>query len=132
MRFMALVYFEPSAFDGMNADELRQLDDATIEHDIKMREHGHLLFASPLAGPETARSLRCRDGRLITTDGPFAETKEVVGGFMLIEAKSVEELLPLFEDDPILKYGRLEFRSLVDHRHSETGELRPEPVFYID
>lgn len=126
MKFMALVYIEPGSMDGMTASDFRALDDATIEHDHKLRESGHLLFASPLAAAETAKVLRFADGSVIATDGPFTESKEVVGGFLLLEAESVEALMPLFEDDPILKYGRMEIRPLVEHQHSQTGAGRPE------
>ncbi|MBJ3783548.1 YciI family protein [Devosia sediminis] len=126
MRFMALVYFEPGSMDHLSAEDFRQLDDATIEHDRMLRQSGHLIFASPLAGIETARSLRDVDGDLISVDGPYAESKEVVGGFLLLEAPSLDALTPLFRNDPILKYGRMEIRGLVEHTHSETGEGRPE------
>ncbi len=126
MRFMALVYFEPGSMDHLTAEDFRQLDDATIEHDRRLRASGHLLLASPLAGLETARSLRDVDGQVIATDGPYAEAKEVVGGFLLLEAESMDALTPLFHDDPILKYGRMEIRPLVVHTHSETGEGRPD------
>ena len=126
MRFMALVYFEPGSMDHLTAEDFRVLDDATIAHDHKLRNSGHLIFASPLAGLETARSLRFENGGLIATDGPYAESKEVVGGFLLLEAESIDALMPLFEDDPILKYGRMEIRPLVVHTHSQTGEGRPD------
>jgi hypothetical protein len=126
MRFMALVYFEPGSMDHLTADDFRQLDDDTIAHDHKLRNSGHLIFASPLAGVETARSLRFQNGDLIAIDGPYAESKEVVGGFLLLEAESMDQLMPLFEDDPILKYGRMEIRPLVVHTHSESGAERPD------
>jgi hypothetical protein len=126
MRFMALVYFEPGSMDHLTADDFRQLDDDTIAHDHKLRNSGHLIFASPLAGLETARSLRFQNGDLIAIDGPYAESKEVVGGFLLLEAESMDQLMPLFEDDPILKYGRMEIRPLVVHTHSESGAERPD------
>ncbi|WP_338720245.1 YciI family protein [Devosia sp. XK-2] len=126
MQFMALVYIDPGAMDGMSAEDFRRLDDATIEHDHKLRASGHLIFASPLAAPETGRVLRFANGELITLDGPYAESKEVVAGFLLLEVESVEALTPLFEDDPILKYGRMEIRPLVQHTHSQTGQGRPE------
>lgn len=126
MRFMALVYFEPGAMDHLTPEDFRSLDDATIQHDRKLRDSGHLIFASPLAALETARSLRNVDGELIATDGPYSEVKEVVGGFLLLQAESIDELTRLFEDDPILRYGRMEIRPLVVHTHSETGEGRPD------
>ena len=70
---------------------------------------------------------RQRMAKLFATDGPYAEAKEVIGGFLLIEARDMDEAVSLFDDDPILKYGRMEIRPLmVDHRHSETGEARPD------
>lgn len=126
MRFMALVYFEPGAMDHLTDEDFRKLDDDTIAHDHKLRESGHLIFASPLAGQETARSLKLENGALIAIDGPYAESKEVVGGFLLLEAESIDALTPLFADDPILKYGRMEIRPLVVHTHSGTGQKRPD------
>ena len=65
--------------------------------------------------------------KMSLVDGPYAETKEVVGGFILVEARDMEEAVSLFDDDPIAAHCRLEIRPLVeDHRHSETGEGRPE------
>ncbi|MFD2649834.1 YciI family protein [Devosia albogilva] len=128
MKFLCLVHFAPGAFDGVTPEEFTRLDDATIEHDHKLRRNGHLLIASPLQGPETATSIDRRQRmKMSLLDGPFAEGKEVVGGFLLIEARDMEEAVSLFEDDPIAAYGRLEIRPLMeDHRHSKTGEARPE------
>lgn len=129
MRFMALVYFEPGSMDHLSAEDFRKLDDATIEHDHKLRRSGHLIYGSALEGLETARSLRYANGELVTLDGPYAESKEVVGGFVLLEADSVEQLIPLFADDPILEYARMEIRPVMVHTHSQTGQGRPEPEF---
>ena len=128
MKFLCLVHFEPDAFADASPDEMRRLDDATIAHDHKLRESGHLLIASPLMAPETAvnidRRTRMTMDRL---DGPFAEAKEMVGGFVLIEATDMAEAVALFDDDPIAAYSRVEIRPLmVDHRHSETGVARPD------
>ena len=128
MKFLCLVYFAPDAFEGMTPEEQRLLDDRTIEDDQRLRASGHLLIAAPLADASTAVSIDRRQRlTMATIDGPFAETKEVVGGFLLVEAKDMAEALTLFEDDPIAVYGRLEIRPLLEaHRHSETGQERPE------
>lgn len=128
MKFLCLVHFAPGAFEGVPAEEFARLDDATIEHDHKLRQSGHLLIASPLQQPETAVNIDRRQRvKMDLVDGPFAEGKEVVGGFLLIEARNMEEAVSLFEDDPIAAYARLEIRPLMeDHRHSQTGEARPE------
>jgi hypothetical protein len=125
MKFLCLVHFAPDAFAGLTAEEMQRLDNATIEHDHKLRRSGHLLIASPLAQAEA--SIDRRRLRMSQVDGPYAEAKEVVGGFILVEAKDMDEAVALFDDDPIAAHGRLQIRPLMDdHRHSETGEGRPE------
>lgn len=129
MKFLCLVYFAEDAFAGMTPEQQRELDDRTIADDQRLRDSGHLLIASPLADPSTAVTIDRRRQRptVKTLDGPFAETKEVVGGFLLVQAKDMDEAASLFEDDPIAAYGRLEIRALVeDHRHRESGQGRPQ------
>lgn len=128
MKFLCLVYFAPDAFDGITPQEQTQLNNATIEDDQRLRASGHLLIASPLADAATGVTIDRRQRMTLSTlDGPFAESKEVVGGFLLLEARDMAEVLSLLENDPIAAYGRLEIRPLMDtHRHSETGQGRPE------
>jgi len=130
MKFLCLVYFRPDAFAGLSAEEMTRVDDATIEHDHKLRAGGNLLIASPLQGLETQvvidRRVRLKKDVI---DGPFAESKEVLGGFQLVEASDMASVVALFDDDPISDYARLEIRPLMeDHRHSQTGQARPEFV----
>jgi hypothetical protein len=127
MKFLCLAYFGPDAFAGLTPDQMQAVDDATIEHDHKLRQSGHLLFASPLADPASGTTIDRRRLSASVTDGPFAESKEVVGGFILVEARDLEEAVSLFDDDPIAAHCRLEIRPVnEDHRHSESGEARPE------
>ena len=128
MKFLCLVHFASDAFDGATPEDAKKLDDATIEHDRKLRDGGHLLIASPLTDAAEAVSIgRQRMAKLSATDGPYAEAKEVIGGFLLIEARNMDEAVSLFDDDPILRHGRMEIRPLMDdHRHSQTGEGRPD------
>ncbi|KRA42562.1 YciI family protein [Devosia sp. Root635] len=127
MKFLCLAYFGPDAFAGYTPEQMRAVDDATIAHDHKLRQSGHLLFASPLADVASGTTIDRRRLKLSLVDGPYAETKEVVGGFILVEARDMAEAVSLFDDDPIAAHCRLEIRPLIeDHRHSETGEARPE------
>ena len=128
MKFLCLFHFAPDAFAGVSPQEMQRIDNATIEHDQKLRAGGHLLLASPLADVSTEIIIdRRRPVRLAETDGPFAEAKEVVGGVVLIEAMDMDEAQSLFADDPIAAYCRIQIRPLRDNdRHSETGEGRPE------
>lgn len=128
MKFLCLVYFEPDAFAGLSPEEMKRIDDATIEHDHKLRDGGHLLIASPLETAEEAVNIDRRQRmKMSVVDGPFAEAKEVIGGFLLLEARDMAEAVALFDDDPIAAYSRLVIRPLMEaHRHSETGKARPD------
>lgn len=129
MKFLCLVHFRPDAFAGVTPQEMTRIDDSTIEHDHKLRAAGHLLYASPLVDAAEERIIDRRPVRMDEVDGPYSEAKEVVGGFMLIEAKDMEEALALFDDDPIAKYSRIQIRALRDDdRHSQTGLLRSEAL----
>jgi len=128
MKFMCLVYFEPGAFDGATGAELTKLTDDTIVEDNEMRRLGQLILGQPLQGPETAVTVRGGRQARRTTDGPFLETKEWLGGFTLIEAKDMAEAVALTRDSAIMKYASIEIRPTLEQTHSETGEARPEPL----
>ena len=122
MKFVCLVYIDQARMDAMTPEEGQQLIDATIEEDWALRRAGQLVLGQPLLEPRHARTLRA-DGTI--TDGPFAETREHLGGFTIIEAESMEAALALTATSPILKYGSIEIRPVLDQTHSQTGEARP-------
>jgi hypothetical protein len=130
MKFLCLFHFRPDAFAGISPDEMRRLDDATIEHDNKLRQSGQLIIASPLTEPQEGAIIdRRRRLGVDVTDGPFSEAKEVVGGFVLLDASGIEDARRAYDDDPIAAYARIEIRPLRDSngdRHSQTGQGRPE------
>src|SRR4051812_11886049 len=97
MKFMCLVYFEPGAFDGATEAELTKLTDDTIVEDNELRRRGHLILAQPLQDPVAAVTVRGGRRGVKRTDGPFLETKEWLGGFMLIEARDMAEAIALTE-----------------------------------
>ena len=81
-------------------------------------------MASPLQGPETGVHLRYANGRTTRVDGPYAETKEVVAGFMVIEAADLDEAVSVAAPGPLEGLVNLEIRPLLDERHSRTGQDR--------
>ena len=125
-KFMCLVYFDDSSFAGMTEAEDKALIDATIEEDRRLREAGQLILAQPLQGLETAVNVRVRKGRVMRTDGPFAETKEWLGGFTLLIAKDMEEAVAISAASEITKRGRVEIRPILEQTHSVTGAGRPD------
>jgi hypothetical protein len=110
MRYLCLVYFEPQTMASLSEGEGMALRQQSIDYDNELRRRGHLIDATPLRPVETAVTIRSRGGRVVTTDGPFAETKEVLGGFLYFEVSSMDEALRLAADVPMARYGSIEVR----------------------
>lgn len=125
MRVMCLVYFDETSFAGMSLADMEKLTDATIEEDHELRRRGQLILAAPLQEPKTAVHVRVRKGRVKRTDGPFAEAKEWVGGFFVIEVKDMDEAVKIASESEIAKMGRIEVRPIIEQTHSVTGAERP-------
>ncbi len=103
MKYLCLVYLED--------DKLHAVPDAEcLNSSTKMRDQGRLLAAEPLFPAKTAKTLRIRDGRLLITDGPFADTKEQLAGFYLIDAESHDEALKIASTIPPARTGSIEVR----------------------
>jgi len=126
MKYACLVYIDDTIMGALSPEEGVRLTDATVEADWDLRERGQLILAQPLQAPETAVTIRVRNGKASKTDGPFAETKEFLGGFYLIEARDVDEAIRIVEEDPMASMGSVEIRPFLEQTHSVTGKGRPE------
>jgi hypothetical protein len=114
MRYACLIYFDPkTVFDG--SPEAEAVLRAVGPHNEELRASGHLVGGEALQLPDQAMSLRVRAGKLSATDGPFMETKEVLGGFMVIEARDLNEAVRIGAGIPFAKLGTVEVRPLVDY-----------------
>ena len=91
MKFMFLIYHEEKTLDTLPDGEMQRLVDGALGYMEELRQSGHFIVSNALQRGRTARTIRVRGGKVTTTDGPFAETKEQLGGFFLIEAKDLEE-----------------------------------------
>jgi len=125
MKYMCLVYFKDGAFEGMSEAELTQFADACIEEDIALERRGHLIQAGPLQGPESAVTVTRRNGKASRTDGPFGETKELIAGFVLLEARDMDEAIALSLESEAAKRGYFEIWPILEQSHSQTGARRP-------
>lgn len=125
MRFVCLVHVDGAAMAALSEEEGARLTDETIDFDWEMRRRGHLVLAQPLEPPRTAVIVRSRNGKVSRTDGPFLETKELLGGFFMLEADDLEQAVRLAELSPMARMGSIEVRAVPDHRHSVTGAGRP-------
>ena len=111
MKYMLLVYGDENA---LTKSEYEHCLDESIQlvNDIKAK--GKYLAASPLRSTKTATSVRIRDGKRLITDGPFAETKEQLGGFYLIDADHLDEALEIAARIPPARWGTIEVRPVAD------------------
>jgi hypothetical protein len=112
MRYLCLVYAEPHIFERMSEEEKKTLDRDSLAYDRKLERSGHFIHAHALQSVEQAMTLRVRDNKMSSTDGPFAETKEHLGGFILIEALDMDEAMRVASGIPMAKYGSIEVRPI--------------------
>jgi hypothetical protein len=111
MKYMLLVYLDEKAM----TDEERAhcyVESAQLTQDLDAT--GNYLSASPLHPVATATSVRVREGRRVVTDGPFAETREQLGGYYVIEAKDLDEAISIAEKVPPVKFGTVEIRPVLE------------------
>ncbi len=113
MQYMLLIYNDPSAWDSMSEAEQGQLYGAYGTFTEELQASGKYVGGDALQGLETATSVRVRDGQTLTTDGPFAETKEVLGGYYLIDVDTLDEALTWAAKLPGSWYGTVEVRPVV-------------------
>ena len=105
MKFLCLVYGEESALAGMP-------DAHCLDYDDEMRKSGHCIASEALQPVKTAATVRVRNGKVQVTDGPFAETKECLAGFYLLDAKDLDEAIRLAAKIPPAGVGSIEVRPI--------------------
>jgi hypothetical protein len=110
MQFLLLVYTDEEMLAKLPAREFDSEMRQCLQHADEMQARGSLLSFQQLEGTATAKSVRLRGGRTTILDGPFAETKEVLAGFNLIEAESIEEAVRMAQEFPWVRYGCIEVR----------------------
>src|SRR5262245_51868438 len=91
MKFMFTIYHDENVLEALPEKERQALVDSAIEYAEEIRRSGHYIASDALQGTATARTIRIRAGKVSTSVGPFAETKEQLGGFFVIEAKDMDE-----------------------------------------
>jgi hypothetical protein len=110
MKYLCMVIVDEKKLKAMPKRDAQALDDESLGYDDTLRNAGHFVAAQALQAVSTAKTLRLRNGKVSVTDGPFAETKEQVGGFILIEAKNLKEAIKLAAKIPALRLGAVEVR----------------------
>ena len=112
MKYLCLAYEEEKKLNALSKSEWGALRDETLAYVEELRKHGCLIAAEPLQSVRTAVTVRVRDGKVARTDGPFAETKEQLGGFFLIEARDLNDAIRVASKIPPLQLGCIEVRPI--------------------
>ena len=111
MKYMLLIYLGENAMDDTERQQC-YVDSAQLCHDLKAR--GNYLSANPLHPVATATSVRVREGKRLVTDGPFAETREQLGGYFLVDAKDLDEAIGIAARIPGARKGTVEIRPVLE------------------
>lgn len=114
MKYMLLIYHEEKAWDGLTEAERQQMYEDYRKFTEDIIASGNYVSGSELHPVATATSVRVRDGKQLSTDGPFAETKEQLGGFYLIEANNLDEAIGIAARIPSARAGTIEVRPLAE------------------
>ena len=114
MRYVCLVYIDPEKFAALDPQTRAEIDRDSGGYDVELDARGHLIAADALQSTREAITVSVRDGKVTTTDGPFMETKEVLGGFILIEARDLNEAVSIGAGIPMARVGRIEVRPVMD------------------
>jgi hypothetical protein len=112
MKYMCLAYEEEEKLNALTHSEWDALRKETLAYVDGLREGGHLILTYALKSAHTSTTLRVRNDQLMMTDGPFAETKEQLGGFFLIEARDLNEAIRLAGGWPSARIGTIEVRPI--------------------
>ena len=114
MKFICLGYIEPNKFETMSESERNAMVDECFTYDDELRKNGHFAGGEALQGPQTATTLRWKSGRVSVADGPYAETKEQIGGILVLEARDLNHAIQLMSKHPGVKAGPFEIRPAAD------------------
>ncbi|MBB2700842.1 YciI family protein [Rhizobium phaseoli] len=112
MKYLCQVWFDGAILGAMTKEEKAELDANSLNYDRDLVESGHMIVAQALQSPKSAVTVRVRHGEMSVTDGPFAETKEALGGFILIEAKDLNDAIRVAAGIPLAKLGAIEVRPI--------------------
>lgn len=114
MKYLCLIYDEERKLDAMSTSESEAFMGEYFAFTNRVKETGHYVAGEALQPVRTATTIRVRDGQLLTTDGPFAETTEQLGGFYMIEARDLNEAIQVAAKIPSARIGSIEIRPVVD------------------
>ena len=114
MKYICLGYIQPNRLETMSESERNAMLDECFTYDDQLRENGHFTAGQALQPANTAMTLYWKNGKVAVTDGPYAETKEQLGGILVLEARDLNHAIQLISQHPGVKYGPFEIRPAAD------------------
>lgn len=112
MRYLCLIYYDEKNLDALSRSERETLSEESYAYCDRLRQNGQFIAAEPLEPIHTATTVRVRGGKVATTDGPFAETKEQLGGFFMIDVPDLNEAVRVAAKIPAGRLGSVEVRPI--------------------
>jgi hypothetical protein len=114
MKYICLGYFDEKKWEALSESEQNALMDECFAYDDVLRKNGHFAGGEALQSPRNASTVRWRNGKVSVTDGPYAETKEQLGGILVLEARDLNHAIQLISKHPGVKVGPFEIRPVDD------------------
>jgi hypothetical protein len=114
MKYICLGFIDSNAFASLPEAQQQAMMDSCLAYDDQLRANGHFKGGEALQPANTARTLHYANGKIIVTDGPFAETREQLGGIMILEARDLDHAVELISKHPGAKFGPWEIRPAAD------------------
>jgi len=114
MKYICFGYLDVKNWEKKSDSERNAMIDDCFAYDGELKKNDHWVLGEALQGPESATTLRYQNGKVTVTDGPYAETKELLGGLLIIEARDLNHAIQLISKHPGVKMGRWEIRPAQD------------------
>ena len=114
MKYICFGYLDVENWGKKSETEQKAMVDECFAYDEVLRKNGHWVLGEGLQGPDSATTLRYQNGKVSVTDGPYAETKELLGGLLILEARDLNHVIQLISKHPGVKMGRWEIRPVED------------------
>jgi hypothetical protein len=132
MKYICLGYLAPGKFENMTESERNTVFDECFSYNDELRKNGHLLAEEALQPANSAVTISWKNGKVVVTDGPYAETKEQLGGLQVLEARDLNHAIQIISQSPGVKLnlGSIEIRPAADIREimRESGQRRRKDI----
>jgi hypothetical protein len=124
MKYICMSYLGPVNWETMSESERKASMDEFFAYDAMLRKNGNIVGGEGLQSAQTAATLRFQNGKVSVTDGPYAETKEQLAGFFILEARDLNHAIQLMSKHPVVKGGPIEIRPAADHTEMDRERER--------